>query len=1143
MPVNIPGIVNIPRMAAATERLQQNSILMSRPLTFRVENIPPGTSANDLKQCFYTEDQPQIEVRSMVPAVDNYELDIQELTATITFQPTDPTITSPRVADDTISIDSDFHGFTPLYHPQEAIAADSRLPVRSIIFLGAPHKGLHITALETLVESQPTEDMVRELKAESPTLTELNDKFRYVAKDMDILTCYELGPTKTAIKMPDGSWKREGPPEMMVSLDSARQWYPREKLVACNADHSQIAKLKRGESGIWPEVRGAIKKAMLSAGDLYSDAEGHPGKGPLNPTRERSETNQDSLQALDQHGSMSAGAQVNSPAMGQSRSYSADAPDWQRERPIRKPININRNIDQWQSGLGDHERSSSTSQFSSSSYALTEVASSTSEGQLRRPSDSMTSIATEAEKVSMLPRAERSTSQADRPILPEPSLSDAMIRATGEKIALRPRSKEKLAAEEHAQGSHKISSEASLSKSAETTSEPLSPFTSPSQKTHHQPPPAEGVAPKVVHAAQGQKSRLGVPVPGTRSENYALELTDAIFEDDLDKVQVLLTEKYDANCRNEFHITPLHDAVKNNRESIVRELLKQGANPKAKDLDGRNNLHRLSELPRKKKDPQANKPLSDSPRYPLSESLIDLLVPHCIPVDDGDKDGYTPLMCAATAGEEQLVIKLIEHGADVTTSDNAGITALHAIVTEGRKPEMINLLISKGAHVDAETARSRATPLHTAGKRGPNTPYPVDSVGMMERLLQAGANIEARDEGQRTPLMIATFSGKENCVSYLLETGANIEAEDNIGMTSLHYAAEDGIISTATSLIERGANKEAQTKAGYTPLHCAANLDKPYVVALLIEHGANTEAEDQYSRTPLHHAAYANVTSTVAVLLEQGANQDAEDQYGFTPLLMAAERGNLSSARELVVHGADKEAQDLGGLTALCHAVRITNIPLVKLLLEHGANPETTDKEGRTALHQAISRDNLPLMQLLIKQGVNKEAADKEGRTTLHQAVQANNLPPVQLLIKEGANLEALDRRRYTPLDYTILDGNLTLAELLIEHGANLGARYSWGRTTLHLAVVWGDIRMVKLLLKHGADPCARATNSVSSNLKSIMGGGGTMPRGFNETHRYECPDAKRDKIKRVLKEAEKARRIGPLTAKTWRESLRLSEE
>ena len=74
--------------------------------------------------------------------------------------------------------------------------------------------------------------------------------------------------------MPDKTWKREGPPIMMVSLDSARQWYPREEFVACNADHTQIAKLKRGENSIYPSVRWAIQKALLSAGDLDSEAKG-----------------------------------------------------------------------------------------------------------------------------------------------------------------------------------------------------------------------------------------------------------------------------------------------------------------------------------------------------------------------------------------------------------------------------------------------------------------------------------------------------------------------------------------------------------------------------------------------------------------------------------------------------------------------------------------------------------------------------------------------------------------------------------------------------------------------------------------------------------------------------------------------------
>ena len=96
----------------------------TRPYTFRVENIPPDTTAEELIKYFYTEDQPRIRVRSIVPAVDSYELDIQEYTATVTFQALNGSILTPRLLDENISIDCDFHGFTPLNHPQEPIAAE-----------------------------------------------------------------------------------------------------------------------------------------------------------------------------------------------------------------------------------------------------------------------------------------------------------------------------------------------------------------------------------------------------------------------------------------------------------------------------------------------------------------------------------------------------------------------------------------------------------------------------------------------------------------------------------------------------------------------------------------------------------------------------------------------------------------------------------------------------------------------------------------------------------------------------------------------------------------------------------------------------------------------------------------------------------
>ena len=101
-----------------------DSTLRNRPLTFRVENIPPGTAAEELIKYFYTEDQPRIRVRSFVPAVDSYELDIREYTATVSFQAANQSVLAPRLLDEDISIDCDFHGFTPLNHPQEPIAAE-----------------------------------------------------------------------------------------------------------------------------------------------------------------------------------------------------------------------------------------------------------------------------------------------------------------------------------------------------------------------------------------------------------------------------------------------------------------------------------------------------------------------------------------------------------------------------------------------------------------------------------------------------------------------------------------------------------------------------------------------------------------------------------------------------------------------------------------------------------------------------------------------------------------------------------------------------------------------------------------------------------------------------------------------------------
>ena len=73
-------------------------------------------------------------------------------------------------------------------------------------------------------------------------------------------------------KLPDGFWKREGPAAMMVTSDSAQQYWPREKSFACNANHSQLAKLKRGQNSVYPNIKRAIQQKIHTSVGNYAIA-------------------------------------------------------------------------------------------------------------------------------------------------------------------------------------------------------------------------------------------------------------------------------------------------------------------------------------------------------------------------------------------------------------------------------------------------------------------------------------------------------------------------------------------------------------------------------------------------------------------------------------------------------------------------------------------------------------------------------------------------------------------------------------------------------------------------------------------------------------------------------------------------------
>ena len=135
-------------------------------------------------------------------------------------------------------------------------------PVICLVFMGAPHHGLEVTSLQTLVKGRPSEDLIMELKKHSPTLTRLNADFKNLYGKFNILTIYEMKDTPSVRQLEDGSWDWKGPLVTMVEKDSAILYWEKEQIIGVSQDHRQMARIDRGQSGCYNQIMSFIQSSL-----------------------------------------------------------------------------------------------------------------------------------------------------------------------------------------------------------------------------------------------------------------------------------------------------------------------------------------------------------------------------------------------------------------------------------------------------------------------------------------------------------------------------------------------------------------------------------------------------------------------------------------------------------------------------------------------------------------------------------------------------------------------------------------------------------------------------------------------------------------------------------------------------------------
>lgn len=168
--------------------------------------------------------------------------------------------------------------------------------------------------------------------------------------------------------------------------------------------------------------------------------------------------------------------------------------------------------------------------------------------------------------------------------------------------------------------------------------------------------------------------------------------------------------------------------------AMVEHLLQLGANPDAKTKEGLPALIEAMHM--------GEQTLMGMGYIVPNVEVVTLLLDHGADPNALNKNWQTPLMAAASLGDERFVKLLIDHKANVNIGNRFGMTALMY-------------------------ARSFAA---------------------LQALIAAGASINDKNLTGETALYYATQRTDVDAVRALLEAGANVNAKNNKGMSPLHLA-------------------------------------------------------------------------------------------------------------------------------------------------------------------------------------------------------------------------------------------------------------------------------------------------------------------------------------------------------------------